>query len=274
MTSASELFASLSPGEIRDLNGQVITGDVVMNPPKGVTVTNGTFSGDTEVHFPEQVTFDDCEILPRLSMLGGAGWAVRGCKFSGGVVKAQLGVGLESSVAPSRGGCPINWEVEDCVFEELDGQWGQYPQGHHVYILTTPRIEMNGYVRRCTFAGSPYGAPIKLGGTGNFWRSEGIRGVTVEDCEVHSILDGTGSAKTILTQGLRTDVTVKNCTLHGDQGVSANVQSMDNSIMRLDNCKYPDGVNFYARWYLWWFGLFSNESKEARVGRRRNIVMT
>lgn len=267
MTTASELFATLHPGDVYDAKGEAFDGDAAANVPDGVTVRGATFIGYTDLYQANALTLDDCTFLPSLRMLGGNDWAVTACTFRGGVVMSQLNVGQNWNVR-TREGCPMNWLIEDCLFEPLDGQAGDYPQGHQLYVLTTPRFEMGGVISRCTFSGSPFGATIKLGGTGNFWRTEGVRGVTVEECDIDGIVSGAGEVVPILTQGSRTDVTVRRCTMRGDGDVRPGVAAMDGARCRLVDNRYPDGIAFYARWYGWVFGLWSNDTTEAIAGRR------
>jgi hypothetical protein len=274
MTTASELFAMLTAGQTVDLNGTTFQGDTVTNPPPDVTIRNAEFTGDLAILGAQRLALIACTFHPSCRLLGGHGWSLVGCSFHGGAVMAQLNVGLDWN---ERGphACPTAWTVSDCRFEPLDGQGGQYPQGHQVYVLTTPNVTMGGRIERCWFSGSPYGATIKIGGTGNDWRREGVRGVTVADCDVAGIVSDAGEVVAVLTQGARTrDVTVTGCTLRGDQGVPPTVASIDGSRVDLADLRTPDGLALLARWYVWLFGLWQRESGTATVGPRRGITLS
>jgi hypothetical protein len=274
VTTASELFASLSPGATVDLDGETITGDVVSTVPERVTVRGAAFAGGVDLYSAEQLVLDGCAFGPApdgvmgCRLLGGHGWRVTSCTFRGGVTMAQLNVGLDWNARRTVEGCPTDWLVEGCTFAPLDGQAGEWPQGHQLYVLTTPRVVMNGRIERCTLSGTPdYGAALKLGGTGNYWRTEGVRGVTVTGCDI---------AGGVLTQGARTDVALVSCTLRGVHGEAASVAAMDGSRCRLVSARLPDGLTYYATWYVGPFGLWRREAIEAVVGRTRRggIILT
>ena len=264
LTSA-QLFASLNtPGQTVDLKGETVTGSDVDFTSPGVTVENAVFVGQTQMFNADHVQFKNCTFTAGTSttdhgllrMLGGTGWIVTGCRFVGGVVASQLGVGLNSRVKAS---VPMNWVIEDCTFEPNDGQWGQYPQTHHIYVLTDPGTNMNGIIDRCVLHGSPFGAGLKLGGTGNQPHSEGTKGVLVTDCHINGKLDVAGRCLTVLTQGEKTDVTVRHCTLTGTDGVIPFVQGMDGARCRFEQMDLPQGVTEHATWFVAYF--FKQEKK-------------
>lgn len=227
-----------------------------------VTVRNGTFAGgEMHLYDADGLTFDNCtfvgeptrELNTVCKFLGGRGWRVLNCRFRGGVVKSQLGMGLNSRVLGDRQ-VPTRWLVSDCVFEPLDGQWGEYPQGHNVYCLTDPKVDMQARIDHCTIVGSRFGAALKLGGTGNDPRFEGVRGVLVTNCVITGVLDDAGRALAVLTQGNRTRVMLRDCTLICDTGTTPWVQAMDDAKIRMENTQLPDGVTSWTTWFrLVWF---------------------
>jgi hypothetical protein len=274
--TAADLFASLSPGSDVDLDGETIVGSDVDTLPSDVTVRHGRFTGETTLYDAHAVVLSECSFdgghtngHRLLGMLGGTAWQVVGCTFTGGIVASQLGVGL------SRGrgvdAVPFSWAVERCTFAPLAGQWGTYPQGHNVYVLTSPRWEMGGVIDLCTMSGSPFGAALKLGGTGNQPRTEGIRGVVCSSCDITGVLDGAGRALAVLTQGARTEVELRQCTLRATDAARPTVQAMDGAMCRLLDPILPDGVITHATWYRV-LGLWRRETTTAVAGRPRGGV--
>jgi hypothetical protein len=274
--TAAELFASLEPGQTVDLDGESIASCEVDAVPAGVTIAAGFFIGELLIHGAQQLTFTlssftadtDVELQSTLKFLGGRGWQVLGCSFEGGWVKSHLGVGYDSSQR-GQDGLPIDWLVSGCTFDPIAKQWGSYPQGHSVYVLTSPRWPMGGRIEHCRMEVGTVGASLKIGGTGNAWRTEGVQGVVVEQCEIVGTQDDAGRCLAVLTQGARTrDVVLRDCTLRGEGGVPW-VQAMDGAHVELEGTKLPDGVRHYARRYLGPFGWITREDSSAVVGRRR-----
>jgi hypothetical protein len=270
---SSELFATLEPGSEVDLKGASITSDDVDVVPANVTITSGTFIGEMNLYDAKGLIFSNCtfeggngELHSLVKFLGGEKFIVSDCTFQGGVVMSQLGIGLNSRVHRSRQ-CPMGWAVQGCVFEPLDGQAGEYPQGHQMYCLTTPRIDMGATIEDCVLMGSPYGAPLKLGGTGNYWRSEGVKGITVERCDITGMIDEAGRILCVLTQGARTDVELIDCTLRGIGGRPW-VQANDGARCRMANISLPNGVTNSATWYLGPFGLIQRTERDAIAGSK------
>lgn len=262
--NSADLFATLAIGESVDLQGETIAGADVDNPPDGVTITNGVFLDQTQIYSGKRMTFQNCKFVGGnervgldhglLRMLGGDSWMVSACEFDGGVVDSQLGVGL--NLRETGAGYPKNWTISDCVFNTLNGQWGDYPMGHQCYVLADPSVNINGRIENCIFSGSPYGAPLKLGGTGNQPHTEGTRGVIVDGCSITGRLDTAGRILTVLTQGEKTDVTVKNCTLlvdPEDGNVQPWVQAMDGARLRMESTILPFGVKENATYFQLYF---------------------
>jgi len=265
--TAAELFGSLRPGSSVDLHGEMIEGTDVDSVPAGVTVQNGTFLGQMQLYDADRVTLEGCtfigdpttELKTICKFLGGDGWQVLDSTFRGGVVASQLGMGLNTR-AKGRQTVPTNWLVDSCTFLPLDGQWGEYPQGHAIYCLTSPRVRMNARIEHCSFSGSPFGAPLKLGGTGNDPHREGVKGVVVTDCVIGGVPDDAGRCLAVLTQGQRTNVALSGCTLTAPEGAIPWVQAMDGALVSLENTELPQGVVEYATWWRGGF-IFQTEKK-------------
>ena len=272
MRTSAELFASLQPGERAELAGETISACDVDEVPAGVTIADANFVGQMHLYDAHDIAFELCdftsdplvELHSQCKFLGGSGWRVSGCTFHGGQVASQLGVGLNTR-QQGKAAMPTGWLVEQCAFGPIEAQWGTYPQGHSVYVLASPRWEMGGRIDGCSMRSGQVGAPLKLGGTGNYWRSEGVRGVQVTGCDITGELDEAGRVLAVLTQGARTDVELQGCTLIGEGGAPW-VQAMDGAHCRLTDSVLPQGMHSFARWYLGPFGLRSRESTEAHAG--------
>ncbi len=232
MRTSAELFADVPAGTVIDLRGEVIQGSDVRGAAPDIHIKNGEFLGQTQIHSASGMTFESChfhavtddKLQGLLRMLGGNHWSIDGCSFEGGVAATQLGVGLYAGKE-----APINWRVTRCTFDPLAGQWGTYPQGHNIYVLTDPGVNMGGLIEDCLLSGQEFGAALKLGGTGFQPRSEGCRGVLVNRCEISGVADAAGRCLAVLTEGAKTDVTLTNCTLKGDGAVPW-VQGMDGAL--------------------------------------------
>ena len=277
MTTSSELFASLEPGQFVDLAGETITANDVAHVPDDVTIRGAAFVGQMHLTDAQRLTFDVCSFTADpattfqslCKFLGGHGFHVIGCTFRGGKVASQLGVGLNTHERGDRA-VPTDWLIDRCRFEPLAGQWGTYPQGHNIYVLTDPTVPMGGRIERCILMGSPFGAALKLGGTGNDPHREGITGVVVSECEITGVHDGAGRALAVLTQGARTDVELDGCTLRCTTGTRPWVQAMDGATCRMVDTRLPDGWVNHATWYVW--RILKRETKTAHAGGARGGV--
>lgn len=257
MRTIAEVVAQAAPNEVLHLAGETVQGSNVDVWPDGVIVVGGNLVGQTQVFDAHGGGFVECSFTDTsgqklqglLRMLGGTGWTVSGCRFVGGVVASQLDVGLNSRVAR---GCPTFWRVNGCTFEPLSGQWGTYPQGHNVYVLTDPDVDMGAMIDDCTLSGSAYGAAIKMGGTGFQPRSEGTRGVVVADCRINGVVDAAGRCLAVLTNGTKTDVTVRDCVIENINGIAPWCQAMDGARLRMERTRLPLGVVENATWYVLW----------------------
>jgi hypothetical protein len=279
--TAAELFATLQRGSSIDLQGEMIAANDVADVPAGVTVQNGTFLGEMHLYDANRLTFEGCtfvgdpttELKSICKFLGGDGWLVDNCVFRGGIVASQLGIGLNTRLPGRRASVPQNWTVGNCTFLPLDGQWGEYPQAHSIYCLTSPQVPMNAHIDNSTFTGTPFGAPLKLGGTGYSPHIEGVRGVTVTNCVFDGAPDGAGRCLAVLTQGQRTDVMLSGCTLTSTQGAVPWVQAMDGARLRMENTELPLGVVEYATW--WRLVIFFPTDEKIRVepGRKPRDIL-
>lgn len=275
--TASELFASLGPGESVDLAGEYITSDDVHDIPEKVTVMNGNFRGHLRLFGAEALTLGSCdfeadtaeEVNSVCKMQGGHAWKLLGCSYRGGWVGSHVGINLNTDTTGVRA-IPTDWVVEDCRFDPIGKQWGTFPQGHSIYCITSPRVEMNGLINRCWMKCGPVGAALKLGGTGHRPRREGARGVLVTDTTVQGTLCPDGRCLAVLSQGGRSENVCKRVTMLGDGGFPPWAQAMDGALLHMEDTICPDGFVSYATWYRW--GVWARSQKFALCGRPRGGV--
>ena len=126
---------------------------------------------------------------------------------------SQLGMGLNTRLPGRPSSSAPELDGQELHLLPLDGRWDESPQAHSIYCLTSPQVSMNAHIDNCTFTGTRFGAPLKLGGTGFTPHIEGVRGVTVTNCVFDGAPDDAGRCLAVLTQGQRTDVVLDGCTL-------------------------------------------------------------
>lgn len=237
-------------------------GEIHLAP--GTLVEGATIRGTTMLVDAQDVSFVDCEFVgddtPNkgiLVFLGGRGCSVVNSRFRGGVQAGQLSIGLNPRVSGAAA-IPYDWTVTGCEFDAPDGQWGTYPQSHHIYALSDPTYPQNGRIVDCTFAGHPYGSCVKIGGTGNNPHFEGSRGITVAGCILNGVQGGDGRANTLLVEGERSEAVVADCDFTATNAMPY-LQAVDGARLRVTGADLPQGIIEYSSWY--WLRIFKQSKK-------------
>lgn len=237
------------PGELKLANGTIIRDSII--------------HGSTMLVGCQDVTFENCEFVGSptgdkavMCFLGGRGFKVLDSLFRDGVQRGQLSIGLNSRVTGAARN-PYDWLIQGCEFQPPEGQWGNYPQTHHIYCLADPNYSQNGRIVDCDFSGHPFGYNVKIGGTGKDPIGEGAKGITLENCRLHGVMAG-GRAATILLEGASTDAAVIGCTVDGD--AVPYIQAVDGARLRMSGTVLPKGVVEYSSWKVLYF--FSQSAKK------------